>query len=191
MRFLVGTDLRGYFGLRGSDSVFGRRNVTEVRTLRVRSPNGPLITFVCTFLALITAIALAFADPFCNLPAPGLEPFFPANAFTFGATLALGFLPAGVLDVFALASFALGLAAVPATFLVTAFFSPTFLASVGFLVAAAFLSVAGFFAPAVAGFFAAGFLSSVAGRFAAGFAADAGFLSVAGLAAAGFFQQLA
>lgn len=43
-RSLVGTDFRGYFGFRGNANVFGRRNVTLVRTLRVRVPNGPLIT---------------------------------------------------------------------------------------------------------------------------------------------------
>lgn len=44
-RSRVGTDFRGYFGLRGKAKVFGRRNVTLVRTLRVRVPNGPLTTF--------------------------------------------------------------------------------------------------------------------------------------------------
>lgn len=147
------------------------------------------------------ATALALAVPFCTF-APGLPDFFPANAFTLREALAPGFgLPATFLATGFLAlapSLGLGLAAVPATFLAATFFSPVFLASAGFLVAAAFLSpVAGFLAPAVAGFFAAGFLSSVAGRFGAALAVtgflSAGFFSVAGfaapgLAAAGFFS---
>lgn len=44
-RSRVGTDFRGYFGLRGRANVFGRRNVTLVRTLRVRVPNGPFTTY--------------------------------------------------------------------------------------------------------------------------------------------------
>lgn len=151
------------------------------------------LTFVCTFFALMIATALALADPFCNLDAPGLPAFFPANAFTFRAALAPGFgLPATFLATGFLAlaaSLAFGLAAVPATFLATTFFSPAFLASAGFLAAAAFLSpVAGFLAPAVAGFFAAGFLSSVAGRFGAALAAAAGFLSAGFFSAAGFLS---
>ncbi|KAK8759123.1 hypothetical protein V5799_003248 [Amblyomma americanum] len=35
---LVGTLRRGYFGLRGSDSVLGRRNLTDVRIFFVRVP---------------------------------------------------------------------------------------------------------------------------------------------------------
>lgn len=81
-RSLVGTDLRGYFGLRGNANVFGRRNVTLVRTLRVRVPNGPLITFFCTLRARTTAAAafLFLAE------AVAFDGFF--NAFTLAANLA-------------------------------------------------------------------------------------------------------
>lgn len=82
-RSLVGTDLRGYFGFRGNANVFGRRNVTLVRTLRVRVPNGPLITFFWTFFARTTAAAafLFFAET-----AAVFDGFF--NALTLAANLA-------------------------------------------------------------------------------------------------------
>lgn len=41
-RFLAGTALRGYLGLRGNLKVRGRRKVTDVRILRRRVPKGPL-----------------------------------------------------------------------------------------------------------------------------------------------------
>lgn len=81
-RSLVGTDLRGYFGFRGNAKVFGRRNVTLVRTLRVRVPNGPLITFFCTLRARTTAAA-AFLFLAATVAFDG---FF--NAFTLAANFA-------------------------------------------------------------------------------------------------------
>lgn len=81
-RSLVGTDLRGYFGFRGKANVFGRRNVTLVRTLRVRVPNGPLITFFWTLRARTTAAAA-----FLVLAATAVfDGFF--NAFTLAANFA-------------------------------------------------------------------------------------------------------
>lgn len=81
-RSLVGTDLRGNLGFRGKANVFGRRNVTLVRTLRVRVPNGPLITFFCTLRACTTAAAafLFLADTAV------FDGFF--NALTLAANLA-------------------------------------------------------------------------------------------------------
>lgn len=81
-RSLVGTDLRGYFGFRGKAKVFGRRNVTLVRTLRVRVPNGPLITFFCTLRARTTA-AVAFLF---LAETAAFDGFF--NDFTLAANLA-------------------------------------------------------------------------------------------------------
>lgn len=74
--------MRGYFGFRGNANVFGRRNVTLVRTLRVRVPNGPLITFFCTLRARTTAAAafLFFAATVA------FDGFF--NAFTLAANFA-------------------------------------------------------------------------------------------------------
>ena len=54
IRGMCGTDLRGYFGARGSRRVLGRWNVTEVRTLRTEWEDVPLRT---AFLA-----AFAFAS---------------------------------------------------------------------------------------------------------------------------------
>lgn len=165
-RSLVGTDLRGYLGFRGKDNVFGRRNVTLVRILRVRVPNGPLTTFFCTFLARTTAAATflfladvaALADGFFNVFTLAAN-FVPALVVAF---LAIGFLTE---------TLAFGLAAAAAGFLVAGFLAATFLA-VGL---------------AVAGFFDAGALASPAGRLVAGFlsAALAGTFVGAGLAAAG------
>lgn len=101
-RSLVGTDLRGYFGFRGKANVFGRRNVTLVRTLRVRVPNGPLITFFCTLRARTTAAAaflflaatVAFDGFFkdftlaTNLAADFVSGFFAVVVFFFAAGLA-------------------------------------------------------------------------------------------------------
>lgn len=106
-RSLVGTDLRGYFGFRGKAKVFGRRNVTLVRTLRVRVPNGPLITFFCTLRARTTAAA---AFLFLSETA-AFDGFF--NAFTLAANLApalVGCFLAAVVAFFLAAGLACGIA---------------------------------------------------------------------------------
>lgn len=183
-RSLVGTDLRGYFGFRGNANVFGRRNVTLVRILRVRVPNGPLTTFFCTFLARTTAAATFL---FLAKVAVLLDGFF--NAFTLAANLAPALVAIFLATGFLTATLAFGLAAagfVVAGFLVAAFLAAG-LAAVGFFAAGALASpagrlVAGFLSAALAGAFDAAGLA--AGLAAAGLAA-AGFFSAAGFLAAG------
>lgn len=56
MRGAWGIDVRGYFGLRGSFKVFGRRNVTERRGLRLACECVP---WSAAFLAALALLSLA------------------------------------------------------------------------------------------------------------------------------------
>lgn len=143
-RSLVGTDFLGYFGLRGNAKVFGRRNVTLLRILRVRVPNGPLMTFVWTLRALRTA-AVAF---FCFKARAALVGFLAAfdlaanlaPAFVVPAFFGTGFFTASLAPV--VLAFGFGLA--PAAALTVFLAASAFFLSAGFLAAAGAFFSAGF-----------------------------------------------